>query len=109
DFSSDFFLGAPKKIAKKRIPDKPVFAKVLAEEGKDKWHIQLKTQWQKGTVIQIMVPGMVRPTLAPAEYMLEDAKGNELSIAHPGSYAWFRAEHPKIRRELFLRLLARSD
>lgn len=105
--STGFFdAGRPRIIAEPPGPEqaRPVVARVLEALGNGRYSVEVKHRWDtRGHDVEILVPGMARPRMAPEEFGLETDQGVALGEAHPGQKAVLITDRPEIVPDMFLR------
>ncbi|MFW5733453.1 MAG: peptidase U32 family protein [Oceanidesulfovibrio sp.] len=81
-----------------------VVGKVADSLGHGRWRIAVKGRWDMERAIDILVPGLGRTRLFPADYGLENLSGETMGLAHSGMDVVLVCEHPALATGLFLRL-----
>ncbi|BCS88916.1 peptidase U32 family protein [Pseudodesulfovibrio sediminis] len=82
---------------------KPVLARILEPAGDSKWLIQTKARWTTSENMQLLIPGMIRPTITPQDYGVENDQGLKLDVSHPGQKGVLICDHPEIKPGMFIR------
>jgi len=82
----------------------PIVAQIREPHGDKAWTVQVKSRWESGKALQILVPGLERPVLRPGDYGLETPWGEEMKVVHSGQDALLRCDHPDLGRWRLLRL-----
>ncbi len=86
--STGFFLPQRRIEAEPMAPindknqEKKIVGRVLEKLSDTSWLIDVRATWYNDKEIQLLVPGFKRPLLGA--YSLENHKGEETSILHPG-------------------------
>ncbi|WP_244963558.1 peptidase U32 family protein [Oceanidesulfovibrio marinus] len=83
---------------------RPMAGKIIAPAGDHRWSVAVKGRWDTAAAIDILVPGLQRPRLAPGDYALENAAGERITLAHSGMDAVLVCDHPDLSAGFFLRL-----
>ncbi|TVM18967.1 U32 family peptidase [Oceanidesulfovibrio indonesiensis] len=81
-----------------------VVGKITAPHGEGRWRVAVKGRWDSDIAVEILVPGLRRPQLAPAAYGLENLEGERLGLAHSGMDIVLACDHPDLAAGYFLRL-----
>lgn len=103
--SSGFFT--PERItlrpALPRNLKKNIVAKLIESVRPGLWLMDVKCRFQVGDPLEIVLPGLRRPLLAPADYGVEKEEGFHLSTAHSGLRLLLHCDHPELEPGIFLR------
>ncbi|MFP4658333.1 MAG: U32 family peptidase, partial [Desulfonatronovibrionaceae bacterium] len=101
---SGFFLPRPKIFARPdSVESRGVLARITGQGSADSWPIQAKARWGEGTEAELLLPGLLRPSLGADTYRLEDENGRRVKTAHPGMNIFLRSGHPDLREGIILR------
>lgn len=82
---------------------RPVLARVVAQAGDGRWHIQTKARWQTDQDMELLIPGLIRPRISTEDYGVENELGIGLTVSHPGQRALLICDHPEIKPGMFIR------
>lgn len=107
--STGFFLPNRRVLAHQPRRKRPVVARVLEPLGPGAWRIQAKARFNALEPVELLLPGLNRPVLAPGRYGLEGRDGHALTVAHPGADLILRTDHPGLAPGFFLREAATRD
>jgi putative protease len=103
---SGFFLPGGRRLTWQPQPEarrRHLLAMVQEQCADDAWRVAVRAPWNPSLPMAVLRPGLERPVVVPADYGLEDADGNTLSQAHPGTHAVLRCGHRALAPGLFLR------
>ncbi len=103
--SSAFFTPSPVTVlpALSRALTKNIVGRIIEPAGPGAWVMDVKHRFETDAPLEILLPGLRRPVLAPADYGAENAEGLRLNAAHGGMRVLLRCDHPDIAPGLFLR------
>lgn len=103
---SGFFLpGAPAVMARRwdGIGSRPMVGRIVESVGEERWSVQVLDRWETSRPMELVLPGLQRPEVAPPEYGLENEQGERLTLAHPGLRVILRCGHPGCSPDTFVR------
>lgn len=103
---SGFFLpGAPNTGAKRWEcrGNLTMVGHLRHQDGPRRWITQVLDRWDPSRPVEMVLPGLLRPSLGPEEYGLENVQGERLAMAHPGQKVVFRCDHPECGPDIFIR------
>ncbi len=101
-----FFLPTGRRTVLEPPSDKipaPVVAKLLYQESEDTWLISVRHRFEQESGFRILVPGLQRPLVNPADYALENLEGERVSTLHSGIQGKLRSQRPELAPGLLLR------
>ncbi|WP_045212116.1 peptidase U32 family protein [Desulfonatronovibrio magnus] len=84
---------------------KKILARVIERLGDHKWLLQIKDKWNSTDDIEIILPGLHRPVIRAGQYSLENLNGQKTSQVNSGVNAFLCAQHPDIKKHLFVRTI----
>lgn len=94
---------APIAVPPDKDEKRPVLARVIRANTDGSWSIEVKSRWETNQIVEILVPGLIRPRIQPEDYGLENEMGVALEVAHPGMNCRLYCDHPELGKNLFLR------
>ncbi|HDQ41808.1 MAG TPA: U32 family peptidase [Desulfonatronum sp.] len=101
-----FFLSGAPATASRRwdsLGTMPMVGQVTEKIGEEQWLVKVLDQWDASRPVELVLPGLRRPIIAPKAYRLENQLGESLSLAHPGVRAVLRLEQPGCAPDTFIR------
>lgn len=106
--STGFFLpGQRLNVAPKDapVPARPLLGKVAEPHASEKgaWLVEVRGKWRAGQPVELMLPGMQRPVLAPGSYALENHRGERADEVNSGTRAVLYADTADLRPGIFIR------
>lgn len=104
--STGFFLPEKKRTTidpMKNDERRPIVAQVLEKLTETSWRVAVRSIWDSNNAVQIMMPGLKRPTLTAGSYSVENHKGEHAQILHSGTEAVLHCESNEIAPNYFLR------
>lgn len=84
--------------------NKKILAKIVKQLDNDKWLLQVKEKWQDSLNVELILPGLERPTVWSEDYSLENESGLKTDIVHSGMNAVVRTENTNLRENIFIRM-----
>ena len=90
---SAMFLPGSRRWSMAPLPEeekRPVLARVLEQIEPGKWRVAVKSRWEAGQDVEVMLPGLERVRLRAGEYSLEDEEGSTKEEVHSGVEALLR-------------------
>lgn len=102
-----FFAAHPHVLfdpASTAFQQRDVMGKITASLNRGRWQVAVKGRWDSDLAIEVLVPGLRRPRLAPTDYGLENLEGEQLGLAHSGMHIVLACDHPDLAAGYFLRL-----
>ncbi|MFO7727474.1 MAG: peptidase U32 family protein [Desulfonatronovibrio sp.] len=88
---------------KNPVNNKKILARILQKTGSNKWLIQIKEKWPCSMDVELVLPGLRRPSISKGNYSLENQAGQKTQTAHSGMNAVFCCDHELIRENTFIR------
>lgn len=71
--------------------------------GKGAWLVEVRGKWRTSQPVELMLPGMRRPVMAPCSYALENHRGERADEVNSGTRAVLYTDTGDIRPGIFLR------
>ncbi|WP_147819660.1 peptidase U32 family protein [Salidesulfovibrio onnuriiensis] len=99
----DISRRAPLALPPDEEERRPVLARINEDLGDGRWRIEVKSRWDTGGDVEVLVPGLDRPRLSPEDYGLENDLGQGLDMAHPGMKCTLYCAFPALKAGMFLR------
>lgn len=103
--SSGFFT--PERITlRPALPKnlrKNIVARLIEQVRPGLWVMDVKHRFQSNEPLEIVLPGLRRPILAPTEFGVEKEGGLHVGTAHSGLRLLLHCDHPDLAPEIFLR------
>ncbi|MFP4110327.1 MAG: peptidase U32 family protein [Desulfonatronovibrio sp.] len=84
--------------------NKKILARVLQKTGSSRWLVQIKEKWLCSMDVELVLPGLRRPSISRGNYSLENHSGQKTQTAHSGMTATLCCEHEQIRENIFIRM-----
>jgi len=103
---SGFFLpGAPAVKARRwdGTGAMPMVGRIGESVGEGRWLVQVLERWESSRPLELVLPGLRRPEVAPGAYGLENEHGEKLTLVHPGLQVILRCDHPGCGPDTFVR------
>lgn len=103
---SGFFLpGAPAVTARRwdGTGAMPMVGRIKESVGEGRWLVQVLDRWESSRPLELVLPGLRRPEVAPGAYGLENEHGEKVGLAHPGLRVVLRCDHPGCGPDIFVR------
>lgn len=104
--STGFFLPGKRRIVGERqegAPRRQIVARLEEALAPGTWRVSVRARWSSGQSAHILLPGMLRPELAPGTYSLENHRGDTAQVVHSGTSAILHCEVPGLRSGLFVK------
>lgn len=84
----------------------PLLGRIAEAVGEGVWAVDVRGRWETRKPIELMLPGMRRPVLAPGQYAVENHRGELSDLAASGTRAVLYANEPGIEPGVFIRGIA---
>jgi putative protease len=81
----------------------PIVFKVLNQLSQNKYLVSIRHKIDLSKELEILVPGLKRPKIAPFEYCFEDETGTILKEVNSGITCYFRYETNKLKENYLVR------
>jgi U32 family peptidase len=104
NLSTGFFLPGRRRLIARPAPEGrrgAVLAFLEGEAGADGWEASVLGRWERGSPLEILLPGLKRPLVR--EYTLEKEDGTAVATAHSGTKVILRCGEPGLRPGVYLR------
>lgn len=82
---------------------KNIVARLCEEIRSGVWRLEIKDRFSSQAPLEILLPGLRRPVLAPSDYGLENELGQSVDTAHGGVCLLLHSAHPALEQGFFLR------
>ncbi len=82
---------------------KPVLARVVEPAAEGTWVIDVRANWKQEWQVELMLPGLRRPTLSTGSYCFENHRGEKAEQVNCGTRALLRTDNPAVIPGIFIR------